>query len=235
MNRTITSLTRRGLVVSCQLDRTEPLHTPQHCALFAQAANMGGAAGIRADGLDNIKEIRATVRLPVIGCIRTSYHDDVPLSTPTLEEAEALARVGATIVAIDGTSRQRPVSLFTGTDTIRTVRERHPEMVILADISTREEGIEAVRAGADALSTVLFGRTPETFEAAAPIGSHIDLIRDLVSDVEVPVFAEGFIWSPEEAAEAMEAGAYGAIVGGAITRPRILTKLYSTAIEGATR
>ncbi len=235
MGRSLTTLLRRGLVVSCQLDRTEPLHSSQHCALFAQAATMGGAVGIRADGLDNIKEIRATVRLPVIGCIRSTYHDDVPLSTPTIEEAEALSRVGATIIAIDGTFRPRPGQLGNGTEMIERVRRKHPDMLILADISTYEEGIAAVNAGADALSTVLFGRTPETFEESATVGGDINLVRKLSGDVRIPVFAEGFIWSPAEGIEAIEAGAYGAIVGGAITRPRIVTRLFSDAIDRTVR
>ena len=235
MSRSITTLLRRGLVVSCQLDRSEPLYSPQHCALFAQAASMGGAVGIRADGLEDIKEIRATVRLPVIGCIRTSYHDDIPLSTPTVAEAEALMRVGATVVAIDGTFRQRPGQLINGTETIESVRRKHPQMLIMADVSNYDEGIAAVDAGADAISTVLFGRTPETFEEAATLGGDIDLVRKLSESLRVPVFAEGFIWSPSEGVEAIDAGAYGAIVGGAITRPRIVTRLFSDAIDRRVR
>lgn len=235
MSRSLTTLLRRGLIVSCQLDRSEPLHSSQHCALFAQAATMGGAVGIRADGLDNIKEIRATVRLPVIGCIRSAYHDDFPLSTPTIEEAEALSRVGATVVAIDGTFRPRPGQLGNGTDMIEKLRRKHPEMLIMADVSTYEEGIAAVDAGADAVSSVLFGRTPETFEEGGTLGSEVNLVRKLSADLRVPVFAEGFIWSPAEGIEAIEAGAYGAIVGGAITRPRIVARLFSEAIDRSVR
>ncbi len=231
MKRPITAQIRRGLVVSCQLDRSEPLHTPQHCALFAQAASMGGAVGIRADGLDNIKEIRATVRLPIIGCIRTSYHDDVPLSTPTLDDVEALIRVGADIVAIDATSRQRPGMTITGSDILASARRRYPSAHLLADISSVAEAHSAAANGADAVSTVMFGRTPDTFESGGILENSLDLIRDLSREIDLPIFAEGFIWSPEEARSAIDAGAWGVIVGGAITRPRILTKLFGNAVN----
>lgn len=235
MKRPITSQIRRGLVVSCQLDRSEPLHTPQHCALFAQAATMGGAVGIRADGLENIKEIRATVRLPIIGCIRTSYSDDIPLSTPRLEDVEALIRVGADIVAIDGTARQRPGMMVTGTDMIGEVRHRFPSAHIMADISSVEEARSAAEKGADAVSTVMFGRTAATFESAGVFENNLELIETIAAELPTPIFAEGFVWSPEEGRRAIEAGAYGVIVGGAITRPRILTRLFGGAIDDGLR
>lgn len=233
MKRPIASQLRRGLIVSCQLDRSEPLHTPQHCALFAQAASMGGAAGIRADGLENIKEIRATVRLPIIGCIRTSYHDDVPLSTPTLDDVEALIRVGADVVAIDATSRQRPGMTVSGLDILESARRRYPTAHLLADISSVVEARAAADRGADAVSTVMFGRTPDTFESAGILENNLDLIRGIAGEVDLPIFAEGFIWSPEEARSAIDAGAWGVIVGGAITRPRILTRLFGDAVSQA--
>ena len=233
MKRPIASSIRRGLVVSCQLDRSEPLHTPQHCALFAQAASMGGAAGIRADGLENIKEIRATVRLPIIGCIRTSYHDDVPLSTPTLDDVEALIRVGADVVAIDATSRQRPGMTVSGLDILESARRRYPSAHLLADISSVVEARAAADRGADAVSTVMFGRTPDTFESAGILENNLDLIREIAAEIDLPIFAEGFIWSPDDARSAIDAGAWGVIVGGAITRPRILTRLFGDAVSQA--
>ena len=231
MSRKFDSVIPRGLVVSCQLDRSEPLHTPQHCALFAQAAAMGGAVGIRAEGIENIQEIRATVRLPIIGCERTQYEDESILVTPDMDSADDLVRLGVDVLAVDGTARLRPGTIIDGARFIAEVRKRHPSVMILADISTFEEGIKALDVGANAVSTVLFGRTPQTFESAGDLNDHLDLIYRLAGAVSQPVCAEGFIWSMDDARQAMEAGAYNTIVGGAITRPRVLTRLFADAVE----
>ncbi|MCB0713935.1 MAG: putative N-acetylmannosamine-6-phosphate 2-epimerase [Ignavibacteriae bacterium] len=231
MSRTIEGMIHRGVVVSCQLDPNEPLHWPSHCALFAQSAMLGGAVGIRAEGLDNIKEIRATVRLPIIGCIRGNYDDDLPLVTPDMAAVDNLYRVGVDVIAIDATSRQRPGTIIDGTRFLGDMRKRYPAHLLLADISSVEEGIKAVEAGADALSTVLFGRTPETMELAASPEDHLELLHKLASAINQPVFAEGFIWNTADAEAALNAGAYGVIVGGAITRPRVLTQIFAETVE----
>lgn len=220
----------RGVIVSCQLEPTEPLHTPQHCALFAQAAEAGGGTAIRAEGVANIQEIRATTRLPLIGCIRDSYSDGWMLVTADLNAVERLVRVGVDIVALDATLRMRP----NGADGIRflaDVRKRYPDLLILADVSTFEEGVRAADVGASALSTVLCGRTKETYEQSLVASPNLDLIYRLATTVRTPVLAEGFIWNTADASAAVEAGAYSVIVGGAITRPRVLTQLFVNAVE----
>jgi N-acylglucosamine-6-phosphate 2-epimerase len=231
VNRNIEKILPRGVVVSCQLDSSEPLHSPQHCALFAQAAALGGAVGIRAEGLENIKEIRATVRLPIIGCIRERYGDQSPLVTGSIDDVDRLLRSGCDVVAMDGTARLRPGSNVSGTRFVADVRKQYPDAVILADVSTFEEGVKAADVGANAVSMVLFGRTGETFETAASLESHLDLVYRLSTTLSQPVFAEGFIWNLADAEAALEAGAYGVIVGGAITRPRVLTRLFADSVN----
>lgn len=221
----------RGVVVSCQLDSSEPLHTPQHCALFAQAAAMGGAVAIRAEGIESIQEIRATIRQPIIGCERGRYQDGSMLVTPDMPAVESLVRVGVNVLAVDGTSRLRPGTSFDGTRFIAEIRRRYPFLLLLADVSSFDEGVRAVDVGADAVSTVLFGRTPETFDRAGDVAAHLDMTYRLATTISQPVFAEGFVWSLEDATRAMESGAYGVIVGGAITRPRVLTQLFVDAVE----
>ncbi len=220
----------RGVIVSCQLDAGEPLHTAQHCALFAQAAEAGGAVALRAEGIPNIQEIRATTRLPLIGCIRSSYDGNWILVTPDLPAVESLVRLGCDIVALDATARTRPGSDIDGIRFLADVRKRYPDSSILADISTFEEGVRAADVGASALSTVLCGRTKETYEHSLGGSPNLDLVYRLATTVGIPVLAEGFIWTTADASAAMESGAYGVIVGGAITRPRVLTQLFVTAV-----
>jgi N-acylglucosamine-6-phosphate 2-epimerase len=220
----------RGLVVSVQLDDSEPLHTPQHCALFAQAAMAGGAVAIRGEGIANLPEIRATTRIPLIGCTRSSYDDGWVLVTPDMQSVDTLVRLGMDVIAIDATLRIRPNGLD-GIRFLAEVRKRHPNLLILADVSGYEEGIHAADVGANALSTVLYGRTQETYELSLDLDSQLDLISRLSHAAAVPVLAEGFIWSTADASRAIEAGAYGLIVGGAITRPRVITQLFVNAVD----
>ncbi|MEO5928443.1 MAG: putative N-acetylmannosamine-6-phosphate 2-epimerase [Candidatus Kapaibacterium sp.] len=220
----------RGVIVSCQLDATEPLHSPQHCALFAQAAEAGGATAVRAEGIPSIQEIRATTRIPLIGCTRDSYSDGWMLVTPDMPAVERLVRVGSDVVAVDATLRNRPSGLD-GIRFLADVRKRYADLPILADISTFEEGVRAADMGASAVSTVLCGRTKETYEQSLMASPNLDLIYRLATTIGIPVLAEGFIWTTAEAGEAVEAGAYSVIVGGAITRPRVLTQLFVNAVE----
>jgi N-acylglucosamine-6-phosphate 2-epimerase len=220
----------RGLIVSVQLDENEPLHTPQHCALFAQAAMAGGAVAIRGEGIANLPEIRATTRIPLIGCTRGTYSDGWLLVTPDMQSVDTLVRLGMDVIALDATLRIRPSGLD-GIRFLAEVRKRHPNLVILADVSGYEEGVHAADVGANALSTVLYGRTQETYELSLDLDSQLDLIHRLSTAVNVPVVAEGFIWSTADASRAMDAGAYAVIVGGAITRPRVITQLFVAAVD----
>jgi N-acylglucosamine-6-phosphate 2-epimerase len=222
----------RGIIVSCQLDETEPLHSPQHCALFAQAAEAGGAVAVRGEGIQNIQEIRATTRIPLIGCTRAAYDDGWMLVTPDMPAVDQLVRLGVDVIALDATTRVRPNGLD-GTRFVADVRKRHPEQLILADISTFEEGVRAADVGASAVSTVLCGRTKETYEHSLSVSPNLDLVYRLATTIGIPVLAEGFIWSPADAAQAMESGAYAVVVGGAITRPRVITQLFVNAVDAS--
>ena len=66
------------LIVSCQALADEPLHSAFIMGRMALAAKEGGAAAIRAQGTDDIKEIKKVTGLPNIDC-RYNYinHFDV--------------------------------------------------------------------------------------------------------------------------------------------------------------
>lgn len=46
-----------------------------------------------------------------------------------------------------------------------------------------------------------------------------------------PVIAEGHIDMPEKAAKVLELGCFSVVVGGAITRPMLITERYAQAIK----
>lgn len=222
-----------GVIVSVQLDTSEPLHTPQHCALFAQAAAAGGAKGLRAEGVMNIQEVRATTSLPLIGCVRSDYGDGWMLVTPDLDAVEQLFRLGVDAMAMDATARPRPGTGRSGLEFLSDVRLRYPEFPIVADVANYDEGMQAADLGAAAISTSLCGRTKETYEHALAASPNLDLVSRLASRLSIPVLAEGFIWTVDDARSAMNAGAYAVVVGGAITRPRVITQIFVNSVENA--
>jgi N-acylglucosamine-6-phosphate 2-epimerase len=98
----------------------------------------------------------------------------------------------------------------------------------MADISTFEEGIAAERLGADFVGTTLSGYTPYSPQQEKP---DFELIERLSEAVQVPVIAEGRIWTPEEAVKVMQAGAAYVVVGSSITRPQLITTRFIQALS----
>lgn len=99
---------KHSLVVSCQALYNEPLHGSIHMAVMARAAAEGGAQGIRANSVEDVRAIKQAVDLPVIGLWKKDYEGYEMYITPTVEDALAIAEAGADIVAIDATGRPRP-------------------------------------------------------------------------------------------------------------------------------
>ncbi|MFG3709022.1 N-acetylmannosamine-6-phosphate 2-epimerase [Micromonospora sp. NPDC047670] len=218
---------RHRLVVSCQAYPGEPMRDPDTMRRVALAAARGGAAGIRAQGLDDIAAIRNAVDLPLIGLWKDGA-DDVFI-TPTLGHAVAVARAGAHVVALDGTCRPRPDGL-TLAETIAAVHERTGALV-MADCSTLDEGVAAAHAGADLVGTTLAGYTAYTTRGEGP---DLELVARLAAAVDVPVLAEGRIHTPAQAAQALRAGAWAVVVGTAITHPTTITGWFASAVADAT-
>src|SRR3712207_9398137 len=119
-----------ALVVSCQARADNPLHGPVHMAAMAQAAEAGGARGIRANGADDIAAIRAVTRLPIIGIAKV-WDDRFPVYiTPDFAPAAEIARAGADIIGLDATPRPRdgePVEHLIGRIRNELGRERSEE------------------------------------------------------------------------------------------------------------
>ncbi|MEI7527594.1 MAG: putative N-acetylmannosamine-6-phosphate 2-epimerase [Elusimicrobiota bacterium] len=218
-----------GLIVSCQAEEGSPFNSEAFIAAFAKAAELGGAAAVRLCGLGNIRASRAAMGLPIIGITKGRFPDGSVLITPTPEDAAAAAAAGADVVALDATARRRPCGL-TGAEMIKAVKSRLV-VPVMADVSTFEEGLAAAAAGADYVGTTLSGYTPSTVREAGTGAPDLDLVKRLAASLPGRVIAEGRIWTPEQAGEALRLGAFAVVVGTAITRPVDIIKRFAGALR----
>ncbi|VDG96398.1 Putative N-acetylmannosamine-6-phosphate 2-epimerase [Lysinibacillus sphaericus] len=216
---------QHSLIVSCQALEDEPLHSSFIMSKMALAAKLGGAVGIRANSVEDIQAIKQEVDLPIIGIIKKDYPDEAVFITPTFAEISALAEEGVDIIALDGTNRMRPGNQTFG-ELLRQAKEAFPEQLFMADVSTLEEGMYAEEAGADIVAPTLAGYTPYSKDVKP-----LELVKQLVEKVNVPVIAEGNFDTPEKAKLAIELGALAVVVGSAITRPMNITEKFATAIH----
>ena len=221
---------KNGVIVLCHAEGDEPFNFPNYIAAFAKAAEMGGAVGIRVQGTDNIKSVRSTVKLPIIGISRGSYADGWALITPDVSAVESLISAGADIVALDVTQRVRPNGMD-GFEFLELLRKRF-RIPLIADVSTYIEGVRATELGADMIATTLSGYTQYTEDRADDFPD-FNLIERLTAEIHIPVIAEGRIWTPSEAAHALKCGAYAVVVGSAITRPRIITQRFVEVLKNS--
>ncbi|GAA0795610.1 N-acetylmannosamine-6-phosphate 2-epimerase [Clostridium sp. AF19-22AC] len=222
MGNKILDAVRGGLIVSCQALEDEPLHSSFIMQRMAVAAMQGGAAGIRANTVEDIVQIKEVVDLPVIGIIKKVYGDSDVFITPTMKEIDQLMVIRPEIVALDGTDRRRPGNISLE-DFFKEVREKYKDQLFMADCSTLEEGVRAAELGFDLIGTTLRGYTEYTKDVRLP---DLEMMRTLVEKVEKPVIAEGGIWTPRQLKAALDTGVLAAVVGTAITRPMEITKKF---------
>lgn len=226
MNELLAGL-NKGLIVSCQPETEGPFNTAAIVSAYAQAAEQGGAAAIRTEGAMNIAAVRAATALPLIGFVDGQFQNGWICITPDFQDVEAIIHAGADMVALDVTPRKRPNGMD-GIEFFDEVRNRY-DIPLVGDISTFEEGIRAAEMGADAIATTLSGYTEYT-QHRDQEEPDFTLIEELARAVKIPVIAQGRVWTPQHAREAMKRGAYCIVAGSAITRPRVITKRFVDAI-----
>ncbi|WP_276670021.1 N-acetylmannosamine-6-phosphate 2-epimerase [Schaalia cardiffensis] len=223
MHELIESL-RGKLIVSVQAYPGEPMRHPETMAQIARAAQIGGAAAIRCQGLADISAIKGRVEVPVIGLWKEG-HEGVYI-TPSLRHARACIMAGCDIVAIDATSRPR----LDGRTFAETCQILHEESaLVMADCGSFEDAKAAYEAGADIISTTLAGYTGDREKS---VGPDLELLKEIVAAYpDAAVICEGRIHTPQDAVEAMNAGAFAVIVGTGITHPTSITTWFKDAVE----
>lgn len=217
------------LIVSCQALPQEPLHSSFIMGRMARAAKEGGAAGIRANTKEDIKEIQEVTGLPIIGIVKRDYPDSAVYITPTMKEIEELMEVKPEIVAIDATGALRPGNV-TLADFFHQIKEKYPEQKLMADCSTIEEALFADELGFDFIGTTMVGYTPQS-KGLKIEENDFEILRTILKKVKHPVIAEGNVNSPKKAKRVIELGSYAVVVGSSITRPQLITKGYAEAVN----
>lgn len=211
----------KGLIVSCQALPDEPLYSSFIMGKMALAAKEGGAVGIRANTVADIKAIKAEVDLPIIGIIKQDYDNIIPYITPTMKEIDALVEENIHVIALDATINQSE-------NFLKEVLNKYPNQKFMADISTIEEGLRAKSLGFQFVGTTLVGYTEQSKNM-----NNFEVLSTLIEKCKIPVIAEGNFDTPEKARKALEMGAYSVVVGSAITRPQLITKRFAEEVKKA--
>lgn len=215
---------RGRLIVSCQALEDEPLHSSFIMAKMALAAKQGGAGGIRANTVNDIRAIKKEVSLPIIGIIKKDYVGTDIYITPTIKEVDALVEEGVDVIALDATCQLR-LNQQTIDEFFKEIKKKYPDQLFMADCSTVDEAIHADALGFDFIGTTLVGYT---FQSK---GIHIEendfrILKEILNKVKHPIIAEGNIDTPEKVKRVIELGCWSVVVGSIITRPQVITKRF---------
>ncbi len=217
------------LIISCQAVKGEPLYVEEKSIMYlmARAAKQAGTPAIRTSSIRDVIAIKEETGLPVIGLVKVKYEGFESYITPTMKEVDDLVAAGSDVIALDCTNQKRGDGK-TVSEFITEVRTKYPDAILMADISTYEEGVNAWKLGVDIVGTTMSGYTSYTTKTEGP---DFELIKKLVETVDIPVIGEGRVHYPEQAVEVLNAGAFAVVVGGAITRPLEIAQRFIKAVE----
>lgn len=218
----------QGLIVSCQALPDEPLHSSFIMSKMALAAYEGGAVGIRANSKEDIIAIKQEINIPVIGIVKRDYDYSDVFITATSKEIDELIESQCEVIALDATKQSRPKESLQSL--VSYVREKAPHIEIMADISTLDEAINADKLGFDYIGTTLHGYTSYT-KGHILYENNFQFLKDVLAHVDAKVIAEGNVVTPEMFKTVTDLGVHCTVVGGAITRPKDITKRFINVLN----
>ena len=222
-HQNVLSQIQYGLIASCQPVDDGPMDKPEIVSAMAQASVAGGASGLRIEGVDNLKATRPFVNIPIIGIVKRDLPDSPIRITPFLQDIEDLANAGADIIAVDGTSRPRPVDIESA---VKKIHEMG--CLAMADCSNLEEGLYCQKLGFDIVGSTMSGYTG----GLVPEEPDYQLVKDLKA-AGCFVMAEGRYNTPELAKVAIEIGADCVTVGSALTRLEHIVSWFANSVKSA--
>jgi N-acylglucosamine-6-phosphate 2-epimerase len=204
-----------GLIVSVQAPEGSPLRDPDVIAAMAEASLRNGASGVRLESPEHIGAVRR--RCPdalIVGLWKRTYPDSSVYITPGWEEIRAVWGAGADVVALDATERQRPG----GEDLEQLINRARRELgaSLMADVDSVANGLRAATLGCDWVGTTLYGYTEATAANHPPAWALLPQLKQQLP-AAVSLICEGGIASPQQARQALDAGADAVVVGTAIT------------------
>jgi len=221
------SLFKRKLIVSCLARHNKDFFNVEVLKALAKSVADGGAGALIVDGVNNINSVMEAVDIPIIGMNCREYEGfDCSITATLREVAELVEQTRADIILVDGTQRQHPEG-DTGVEFIREVKMRYPGIILMADVSSFEEGVKAYEAGADLLIASM------SVDSLAGEDPDYELINLLSGGVDIPVIAAGNIWEPSDAKRLLDNGAYAVVVGKAIINPYEITRNFVKEIENS--
>lgn len=201
-----------------QASPNSPVDSPEVLSALAEASRQEGVTLLRLQGFDNIRTVTSVTGLPSIGLIKRNYDGFDVYITATQKEVQEVADSGASVVALDATPRPRPF----GEKLEDLVAQAHRlGLLVLGDIDSVESASYAVQCGADMVSTTLAGYT---LERTPTVGPDLEMLRQVVQAVSIPVLGEGRFTASWEVEAALRTGAVGVIVGGALNDPMKQTR-----------
>lgn len=224
---------KHGIVVSSQASGTEPLNRPEILCAMAESSLQGGASGIRMAQMDNLSYFKS--RHPETFLIGITKPDPIPDNseelvyiTPDIGSIHAIAPF-CNMVAMDATQRPRPDNSSLS-QLVTACRQHYPDLYLMADISTLEEGLAASHLGFDCIGTTLSGYTTQSKTKKENMMPDFELLSALVQQCSTPIILEGKIWEPGQVTHGFNLGAYSVVIGSVITRPHHITQRFVTAI-----
>lgn len=204
-----------GLIVSVQAPEGSPLRDPDVIAAMAEASLRNGASGVRLESPEHIGAVRR--RCPdalIVGLWKRTYPDSSVYITPGWEEIRAVWGAGADVVALDATERHRPG----GEELAQLITRARRELgaSLMADVDSVANGLRAAELGCDWVGTTLYGYTEATAPCRPPAWELLPQLKQQLP-AAVSLICEGGIASPQQARQALDAGADAVVVGTAIT------------------
>lgn len=221
----------KGLIVSSQALEGNPMKSTEKLASMAEAAAKGGACALRVDGADMVKELKKRTSIPIIAINKIKDQSGRVVITPCFDMAKELYLAGADIIALDATFYPSELK----EDLATLIYRIHNELgiLVMADISTVEEAVNASHLGANAVSTTLAGYVPGALHKSEELYTpNYDLIKEIADQkLDSVLVAEGRFWTPEAVVNAMRLGAQAVVIGKAITNPMAITKYFVSEIS----
>lgn len=224
LEQKLLSSLKQSLIASCQPVDDGPMDKVEHVVAMALAVIAGGAKGVRIEGVENVRAVAKATSTPIVGIVKRDLPDSPVRITPFIKDINALAEAGASIIAFDGTDRQRPTAML---DLLNAIHDAG--CIAMADSADYETGMMLSQHGCTFIGSTMSGYTDLD---NIPNEPDYALVTRWVEQ-GLNVIAEGRYNSPERAAKAIELGAFSVTVGSAITRVEHITQWFVGSIENA--